>query len=257
MKKLIIWSNKFSINDLIIFPSADKRRLIEKILDTLSNNKIDPNDLLYIAQYDIRSKRLRSTRELKRVLRRISKAIDYKYEGLEKETSGTTLFTALTYYSLHDLLEKYNLRLIFEPRVISKRTRETISFDYGLVGTSGAEGKAILIVEVKRLWSLGNLPNYIDDFSEKLYRIPLTTHSRFTGLVIFHLHFTRDLIDQYNDCINGIHSMLNLFYRFVEPRDLPIYIVTTNGTDFDKFKNRLVEQINYIVKNLGKTNQLH
>lgn len=78
---------------LTIFPSADKKKLIEKILDALLHDKIDLNDLLSIAQYDIRSRRFQGFHELKRALRKVSNAIGYKRERLERNIRNNFLYS--------------------------------------------------------------------------------------------------------------------------------------------------------------------
>lgn len=251
MKLRIEWDKKFFTNNLTVVSSARSRELVRNILNALHSGNLDPNDLLEIAQYDIGSKDFKNVSEIRRILKRVSKKLGYNHRRLERETSRTALFTALVCYAIHDLIERHDLHIVFEPQVINSRTGEALSFDYALVRTSGGKDTITLVVEVKRLWSLRNLPDYIADFNERLHSILQTTYDKPIGLVVLHLHFTKYLVKQHKDCVDSINKILNLSRRFTDPRSLLVHVIATRGTDFTRFKEGLTKQINYMVKGLG------
>ena len=140
------------------------------------------------------------------------------------------------FYAIEELLNEYNLYFYLESEVLNIGK----PFDYALVDE--VKGKVVTLVEVKRLSSLEDLPNYVKGFMGKAKSI-----YEVCNYVILHLHATpevirdertRKLLEGFKEAVNtALNSLTN------------IKVITThiNENRFNTFKNTLTSEIEQLL----------
>ena len=205
---MLTWERVTLSGGYIIIPGSPRRSYVEGLIRHLAGS-LDLIDLLNVSQYDFKGG-LKPPKEAYRSLKRVSKALQVDSRSLQRETSSTYLFATLIYHLLREDESYRGLAFIVEPRIESSVPRDAplqLSFDYAIIDLSSPH-RVFSLIEVKRMRTLSNIKEYIEDFITKFRSLSIAPE---TGKIVLHLYASPPLCrdQEVMDLLEGASLLLN------------------------------------------------
>jgi len=232
--------------DITLRPAPPNPSVISQLIKAVNKKEELLHDILTIGQYDLsavpvttQKRTAKSTEKLQRVIKSERKKWKRKAKLIEM-TSGTELFVLVCYYAIkQDILDRYDLHMYMEPEIIGRN----FAFDYALIDYQKHE--LLLLVEVKRLYSL----RYFSTYTEKFITKMMKTFNHVEHLA-YHLHFTNEMLTgDYRKMSSILEGISRITERFIKLSIIPTFTIS-NDNIFFEFKRQLVRVLSYIIEEL-------